>query len=97
MCFFLEAEHLFQSVGCARNEQSVSHSSTESEVISLDYEWMGYLLLTEGNIVIEVLRTTKDNPRTTFNLVTLRESWADPTVPYQLRENWRNEYNRKKS
>ena len=26
-------------------------------------------------------------PRTTFNLVTLRESWADPTQPYQLREN----------
>ena len=49
----------------------------------LDYEWMGYLLLTYGNIVIEVLRTTKDNTQP----LTLRESWADPTQQYQLREN----------
>ena len=35
-CAFLEVIHLFQSVGCARNRLSVSHSSTESEIISLD-------------------------------------------------------------
>ena len=35
-CAFLEVIHLFQSVGCVRNKTSVSHSSTESEIISLD-------------------------------------------------------------
>ena len=35
-CAFLEVIHLFQSVGCVRNRLSVSHSSTESEIISLD-------------------------------------------------------------
>ena len=35
-CAFLEVIHLFQQVGCARNKTSVSHSSTESEIISLD-------------------------------------------------------------
>ena len=28
--------HLFQKVGCARNKLLFSHSSTESEIISLD-------------------------------------------------------------
>ena len=35
-CAFLEVIHLFQSVGCARKQTSVSHRSTESEIISLD-------------------------------------------------------------
>ena len=35
-CAYSEVIHLFQSVGCARNKTSVSHSSTESEIISLD-------------------------------------------------------------
>ena len=33
---FLEVIHLFQSVGCARSKTSAHHSSTESEMISLD-------------------------------------------------------------
>ena len=33
---FLEVFHLFQSVGCVRKQTSVSHSSTESEIISRD-------------------------------------------------------------
>ena len=33
---FLEVIHLFQSVGCIRNRLPFSHSSTESEIISLD-------------------------------------------------------------
>ena len=33
----LEVEHLFPSVGCAKKKQtSVSHSSTESDIVSLD-------------------------------------------------------------
>ena len=32
---FLEVTHLFQEVGC-KKQTSVSHSSTESEIISLD-------------------------------------------------------------
>ena len=35
-CAFLEVIRLFQSVGCVRNTLSVSHSSTVSEIISLD-------------------------------------------------------------
>ena len=34
---FLEVMHFFPQVGCARNRlPAVSHSSTESEIISLD-------------------------------------------------------------
>ena len=33
---FLKVIHLFQQVGCARKKTAVSHSSTESEIISLD-------------------------------------------------------------
>ena len=36
LCAFLGVTHLFQKVGCARNKHAVSHSSTESEIISLD-------------------------------------------------------------
>ena len=36
LCTFLEGIHLFQQVGCARNKHAVSHSSTESVIISLD-------------------------------------------------------------
>ena len=35
-CAFSETIRLFQSVGCVRNKTSVTHSSTESEIISLD-------------------------------------------------------------
>ena len=35
-CAFLEVIHLFQEVGCARNKLLFPHSSTESEIISLD-------------------------------------------------------------
>ena len=35
-CAFLEVIHLFQEVGRVRNKLLVSHSSTESEIISLD-------------------------------------------------------------
>ena len=56
-CVFLEAEHLSKSVGCARNKHQFL------EVISLD-AWLrmdGLLTLDLWDIVIEVLRTTKDN------------------------------------
>ena len=45
----------------------------------LDCEWMGYLLLTSGNIVIEVLRTTKDNIQLGHTQGILGRS--NPTVP----------------
>ena len=35
-CAFSEAIRLFQSAGCVRNKLQFSHSSTESEIISLD-------------------------------------------------------------
>ena len=35
-CAFLEVIHLFQKVGMCNKQTAVSHSSTESEIISLD-------------------------------------------------------------
>ena len=35
-CAFLEVIRWFQSVGCDKKQTSVSHSSTETEIISLD-------------------------------------------------------------
>ena len=57
-CVFLE-DHLSQSVGCARNKHQflIAPQSLKLFLWMLDYVWMGYLL----DIVIEVLRTTKDN------------------------------------
>ena len=57
-CAFLEVEHLYRSVGCARSKSSVSHSSTESEIISLDagLRMDGLLALDLWDLVIEVLR-----------------------------------------
>ena len=48
---------------CKKQTIFVSHSSTESEVISLDtgLRMDGLLALDLWDIVIEVLRTTKDN------------------------------------
>ena len=62
-CVFLEAEHLFQSVGCARNKHQflIAPQSLKSFLWMLDIVWMGYLLLTCGTFVFKVLRTTKDN------------------------------------
>ena len=61
-CVFLEAERLFQSAGCARNERQflIAPQNLKSFLWMLDYVWMGYRLLTYGTL-IEVLRTTKDN------------------------------------
>ena len=59
---FSEVELLFQSAGCARNETSFSHISTESEVISLDAGLRMDCLfaLDLRDIVIVVLHSTKD-------------------------------------
>ena len=64
-CVFLEVEHLFQSVGCARNRPLSSHSSTESEIISLDagLRMDGLPALDLCDIVIEVLRSTNNTAR----------------------------------
>ena len=60
-CVFLEAEHFFQSVGCARNKLlfRTFPQSLKLFLWMLDHVWMGYLLLTDGTLL--VLRTTKDN------------------------------------
>ena len=60
---FLEAEHLFQLRWMCKKQTSVSHSSTESEIISLDagLRMGGLPALDLWDTVIEVLRTTKDD------------------------------------
>ena len=46
-----------------KTQTSVSHSSTESEIVSVDagLRMVGLLALDQWDTVIEVLRTTKDN------------------------------------
>ena len=52
-------------VGCATKQTSVSHSSTESEIISLDagLRMDGLLALDLWDVVIEVLRSTDNTER----------------------------------
>ena len=59
-----------------KKQISVSHGSTESEVISLDagLRMDGLLALDLWDIVIEVLRTTKDN--TQPNHTSHKETWT---------------------
>ena len=61
-CACLEVEHLYQSVGCAK---TVSHCSTEPEIISLDagLRMDGLLALDLLDLVMEVLRTTQGVPK----------------------------------
>ena len=61
-CAFLEVEHWYRSVGCARNKLFF-RSSTESEIISVDagLRMDGLPALDLWDIVIEVLRSTKNN------------------------------------
>ena len=63
----LEAEHLSQSVSwICKKQTSVSHSSTESEIISLDagLRMDGLPALDLWDIVIEVLRSAKQHSKT---------------------------------
>ena len=65
-CVSLEAEHLSPKVGCVRNKQtSVSHSSTESEIISLDagLRMDGLPALDLWDVVIEGSRSTNNTKR----------------------------------
>ena len=59
-----EAEHLSPSVMC-KKQTSVSHSSTESEIISLDagLRMDGLPALYLWDMVIEVLRSTNNTAR----------------------------------
>ena len=56
-----EVEHLFPEVGSARSKRQ-SHSSTESEIISLDagLRTDGLLALDLRDVVIEVLHSSKN-------------------------------------
>ena len=63
----VEVEHSSPSVACASNKTSVSHSSTESESMSLDVglRMDGLLALDLWDVMIEVLRSS--NSTTTPN------------------------------
>ena len=52
-CVFLEAEHWFQSVGCARNKHNfrIVPQSLKLFLWMLDFAWMGYLVtVAQGNL-----------------------------------------------
>ena len=100
--YFLEAEHLFQSVGCGRNEQSVSHSSTESEVISLDAG-----LRMDGLPALDLWKhcdrgaTYNQGQLSTWshsrNIGQIQPNRTSSGKLEYVQPNWVNEYNRKKS
>ena len=90
---FWEVEHLSQSVGCARKQTVVSHSWTESEVISLDagLRMNGLLAFDLLDIVIEVLHSTKDNiqPKHNWPPGKLEQFLIPKRRPNMLQENRR--------
>ena len=81
-CVFLEAEHLFQSVGVCKKQTSVSHSSTESEIISLDagLRMDGLPALDLWDICYQ--GATYNKRQHSIWSHKLRKSWADPTKPH---------------
>ena len=64
-----EVEHSFPQVGCVRNT-SVSHSSTDSEVLSVDagLRMDGIPALDVWDLVIEVLHSSLNHPSIQGNL-----------------------------
>ncbi len=66
-CEFLEVEHLYLSLGMCNKQTSVSRSSTESEIISLDagLRMDGLPALDLWHLVVEVLGTTQRIPKPT--------------------------------
>ena len=60
---FSEATRSFQAVGCVRSKTSVSHSSTESEIISLDagLRLDGIPALDLWDLIVLVLGNTTQN------------------------------------
>ena len=72
-CVFFWKQNICSSqldVQETNNQFLIAPQSLKLFLWILDCEWMGSLLLTEGNIVIEVLHSTKDNSQP----LTLRES-----------------------
>ena len=86
-CEFLEVKTFVPVSWMYKHQTAVLHSSTQSEIISLDaglrMEWVT-LLLTHGTLWSRCYV----QPRTTFNLVTQAPGKleADPTQPYKLKE-----------
>ena len=70
-CAFLEVIHLFQSVWMCKKHTSVSHSSTESEIISLDARLRldGIPVLDLWDLIVSILGNTNQNHDRTMRLV----------------------------
>ena len=102
-CASLEVIHLFQSVGCVRKQTSVSHSSTESEIISLDAELRldGIPALDLWDLIVAVLGNTnpshqvhgdllmnKREVRSTPHTIQKRKSWVFEGVVFRMKSCW---------
>ena len=63
-CAYLEVTRLFPQVGCVRNGTSVSHSSMEAQILSLDagLRMDGSPALDLWDFVIEVLHSSSNQP-----------------------------------
>ena len=70
-CLFLEVEHLFQSVGCARSKLLCRTVVPESEVVSLDagLRMDGLLALDLWDVVIEVLHSANGTVQPKHNSI----------------------------
>ena len=70
---FSEAEHSCQQVGCARKQTSVSHSSTEVEIISLDagLRMDGFQALDLRDLVKEVFHSPPNQTNNTKDISTM--------------------------
>ena len=80
-CAFLEVINLFQKVWMCRKQTSVSHSSTESEIISLDagLRLDGIPALDLWDLIVLVLgNTTQNHDRTVRPVVNKREVRSTP-------------------
>ena len=86
-CAFSEATRLFQSVGCVKKQTSVSHSSTESEIISLDARLRldGIPTLDLWDLIVAVLGNTYQNDQvreTRLNLQRERKSMETLVIDF---------------
>ena len=88
-CVFLEVEHLSQSVGCVRNRlqfHTVPQSLRSFLTMLTGLRMDGLLALDLWDLVIEVLRTTKDKPQPSH--VSHQEAGAVQSTHSSHQETW---------
>ena len=91
-CACLEVILLFQQVGCVKKQTAVSHSSTESETISLDtgLRLDGLPFMEVWDLIVSVLGDTIQNhDRTERPVVNKREACSPPHTIHKRKQSQR--------